>query len=370
MENANVRVRLVFNRRKNATTRVSDKPVKGAVEIEVAEGSRRKWKATGIRVYLDQWKDGMVTNHIDASDLNIRLRRLYEEAMEGVRADMGIDALSDVQMGRKDFCDWMEEQVLDRTDIAEITRNAHIRTVDYLRKSGYFHRFSDLTERNVTLWDQWLKKQLDKQSSVHGYHKRLKTYVSRAIHLGLLKESPYRFVRIPKGKSDTVKFITPEERDRVEALKLTGTLALVRDMFIFACYTGLAYCDLVRVKDCLVNESGQWKIDGCRLKTSVRYKLDVLPKALEILERYDFDLDRMSNQKCNIHLKVIQEKAHINTNLTMHVGRHTFATWALSMGVPLQVVSKMLAHTNIQTTQIYARVLQQDVAKGFDQLKN
>lgn len=110
-------------------------------------------------------------------------------------------------------------------------------------------------------------------------------------------------------------------------------------------------------------------IDGSRLKTSVRYKLKILPKAMEILSKYDFDLDRMSNQKCNIYLKAIQTIAGIKTKLTMHVGRHSFATWALKMGVPLAVVSKMLAHTDITTTMIYAKVLQTEVAAGFDKLK-
>ncbi len=341
---ATVRIRLIFNRRKIATLRTAKAPKKGSVEIEVAEGSKRKWMSTGVRVYLDQWKDGMVVNHLDAADMNIRLRRLYEEAVGCTRGNMGLAAVSEVQMGKKDFCDWMEEQVLERTDIAEVTKKAHLRTVEYLRQCGLFHRFSDLTERNITLWDQELKKRLNKQSAVHGYHKRLKTYISRAMHLGLLKESPYRFVRVPKGKSEGIKFLTTEERERVEALQLTGTLAVVRDMFIFACYTGLAYCDLVRVKDCLVQD--------------------------EILERYDFDMDRMSNQKCNMNLKAIQAMAGIKTNLSMHVGRHTFATWALKMGVALPVVSKMLAHTNIVTTQIYAKVLQTEVEKGFEKLKD
>ncbi len=364
-----VKVRLVFNRRKIATLRTAKVPKKGAVEIEVSEDGRRKWASTGVRIFLDQWKDGMVVNHIDAGDMNVHLRKLYEETISRANGNLGLTAVSNLQLAKLDFCDWMEEQIAERTDIEEITRKAHYRTVECLRQSGLFRRFSDLTERNVTLWDQQLKKRLNKQSAVHGYHKRLKTYISRAMHLGLIKESPYRFVKVPKGKSDGIKYLTPEERDRIEALELSGTLGLARDMFIFACYTGLAYCDLVRVKDCLIQDGGEWFIDGSRLKTSVKYKLTVLPKALEILERYDFDLNRLSNQKCNLNLKAVQAMAGIRTNLTMHVGRHTFATWALKMGVALPVVSKMLAHTNIVTTQIYAKVLQSEVEKGFDLLR-
>lgn len=306
-------------------------------------------------MYLDQWKNGMVMNRLDALELNARIRDTYERALVACREnDVPVGALSEVvKMGRKNFCDWMEERVMERTDITEKTRKDHLRTVDWMRETGLFNGFEDLTERNITLWDRFLKMRLNKQSAVHGYHKRLKPYISMAIHLGLLKESPYRFLRVPRGQSEGIKYITAEERERIEGLTLSGGMAVVRDMFIFACYTGLAYCDLVRVKDCLVCEDGVWYIDGRRLKTSVRYRLSILPKALEILKRYDFDLNRMSNQKCNLNLKAIQSMAGIRTKLTMHVGRHSFATWALKSGVPLPVVSKMLAHTNIVTTQIY-----------------
>ena len=359
------KVTIVFNRRKNATERIVKNPSRGSVEIQISQGRKRKWIATDVRVYLDQWKDGFVVNHIDAQDYNIKIHNLYEKALKEYQSlDSNVSL-----MFHKSFCDWMEQQIEERTDIVPSTLRAHRRTVEYLRESGYIKRFMDLTERNVTLWDQWLKRKLNKQSAVHGYHKRLKVYISRAMHLGLLKESPYRFVKVPRGKSDEIKYITVEERTRVENLQLSGSMEIVRDMFIFSCYTGLAYCDLIRVKDCLVEEDGEMVIDGSRLKTSVRYKLKILPKAMEILSKYDFDLDRMSNKKCNIYLKAIQTIAGIKTKLTMHVGRHSFATWALKMGVPLAVVSKMLAHTDITTTMIYAKVLQTEVAAGFDKLK-
>lgn len=363
------KVTIIFNRRKNATLKKDSKPVKGSVEIQITSSGKRKWTATGVRVYLDQWKDGMVVNHIDAGEMNVRIRRLYEQALNACDQDISVDALSDVHLGKKTFWEWMEEQIQDRTDVVGTTVRDHLRTVAYMREAGVFKRFSDLNERNVTLWDQWLKKRLHRQSAVYGYHKRVKTYISRAIHLGLINDTPYRFVRVPKGKTEEIKYITPEERDRVEALELTGSLETVRDMFIFSCYTGLAYCDLVRVKDLVAEEEGVKYIDGKRLKTATKFKLTLLPKALEILEKYDYDLDRMSNQKCNMNLKAIQAMAGIRTTLTMHVGRHTFATWALKKGVALPVVSKMLAHTNIQTTQIYAKVLQTEVQKGFEMLK-
>ena len=91
--------------------------------------------------------------------------------------------------------------------------------------------------------------------------------------------------------------------------------------------------------------------------------------AMEILKKYNFKLPVITNQQYNMRLKVLASYAGINKRLTSHVGRHSFATWALSSGVPLPVVSKMLGHKKISTTEIYAKVLQQDVAAGFNLLK-
>lgn len=94
-----------------------------------------------------------------------------------------------------------------------------------------------------------------------------------------------------------------------------------------------------------------------------------MPKALSILEKYEYKLPWISLQKYNILLKELAAKCGLNKRLTSHMARHTFATSALHKGVPIEVVSKMLSHSNIQTTQIYAKVLAEDVEKGFDLLE-
>lgn len=106
-----------------------------------------------------------------------------------------------------------------------------------------------------------------------------------------------------------------------------------------------------------------------RTKTGNQYTIVLLPKALAILRKYNFNLNLLSNQKCNEQLKLIAHMAKIHINLTMHVGRHTFATWALSKGVGIQVVSKMLSHADISMTEKYAQVLQSSVYEGYDLLK-
>lgn len=122
------------------------------------------------------------------------------------------------------------------------------------------------------------------------------------------------------------------------------------------------------LKGDIEEDNGEKYIFDRRQKTDTPYKVMLLPKALEILEKHNYNFS-ICNQMCNKYLKIIALKAGLNKNLTMHMGRHTFATWALRKGVRIEVVSKMLAHADIETTQIYAKVLQEEVDEGFKMLK-
>ncbi len=359
-------VKIIFDRRKKAS-----KTVNGTVEIEIYKNRKRKWMSTGVHVLSHQWKNGMVVGRMDAPDLNVVIQTKYQQVLALFdNENRDIDNITDAHWGKISFLDWLDNQIESRTDIRESTKRAHRQTAQHLRKFGKIQTFADLTTKNIALWDDKIKTHVKKQTSAHGYHKRLKPYIKKAIQLDLLAESPYRKFKVARGRSEGIKYLTEDERLRIEQLELTGATEIVRDMFIFACYTGLADCDLRKiVKEDITEEDGKKYIIDKRRKTGDRYKLMLLPRALEILEKYDYNLNMMSNQKCNMYLKLIQTLAGIKTNLTMHVGRHTFATWALKKGVRIEVVSKMLAHTNINTTQIYAKVLQEEVTKGFELLK-
>lgn len=161
------------------------------------------------------------------------------------------------------------------------------------------------------------------QASVHGYHKRLKPYIVEAIQFEKLESNPYDGMRISRGKSEGIKFLTEEERDRVEALELYGMTEKVRDMFIFSCYTGLAYSDLVKIKKSDVFRQGDdYCIRDKRMKTGMPYTIVLLPKAIAILKKYNYDLNLMSNQKCNDQLKIIANLAKLHINLTMRRPPH------------------------------------------------
>lgn len=133
----------------------------------------------------------------------------------------------------------------------------------------------------------------------------------------------------------------------------------------------MAYGDLYNFDfiNKIEKRGSKYVIADRRVKTNEDYFIVLLTPAMDILKKYDFKLPIMSNQKYNYYLKVAASFAKIDKSLTSHCARHTFAVFALNNKVPIEVVSKMLGHTNIKTTQIYAKILNSEVEKGFDALE-
>lgn len=157
-------------------------------------------------------------------------------------------------------------------------------------------------------------------------------------------------------------------------------LDLVKDIFIFCCYTGLAYADVKKLSehDLVIGIDGNRWIKTNRTKTKAKSSIPVLPTADAILDKYsshpDVNSKRvlpvLSNQKMNAYLKEIADLCGIKKNLTFHLARHTFATTVtLSNGVPIESVSKMLGHKNLQTTQHYAKILDRKVSDDMAALR-
>ena len=158
-------------------------------------------------------------------------------------------------------------------------------------------------------------------------------------------------------------------------------LGLVRDIFLFSCFSGLAYSDVKKLKRCeiVIGIDGEKWLISKRQKTDITARIPLLPQALRIVDKYENDpqciltervLPILSNQKMNAYLKEIADLCGINKNLTYHIARHTFATTVtLSNGVPIETVSKMLGHRNIKTTQHYAKILDIKISMDMKQLR-
>jgi len=156
-------------------------------------------------------------------------------------------------------------------------------------------------------------------------------------------------------------------------------LNLVRDIFVFCCYTGLAYVDVKSLKrnNIVTGIDGEPWLQTFRQKTGTPVNVPVLDYALELIKKYEdhprcetFVFPVLSNQKMNAYLKEIADLCEIDKELTFHIARHTFATTiTLSNNVPIDTVSKMLGHTSIRTTQLYAKTMEKKISGDMALLK-
>ena len=173
-------------------------------------------------------------------------------------------------------------------------------------------------------------------------------------------------------------FLSEEELKSIMEKKLENpALEAVRDIFIFSCFTGLAYIDTANLEATnIVTKNGERWIFISRHKTGVSCNIPLLEVPQKILQKYEGKskkgrlLPILSNQKMNAHLKEIADICGIKKNLTCHVARHTFATLMLNLGVSMESVSKMLGHTNIKTTMIYARLSIERIGKEMNQISD
>ncbi len=218
-------------------------------------------------------------------------------------------------------------------------------------------------------------------NTTYKYIKNLKKVINIAIKNEWLNKDPFA-----KYKSTLVEvkreYLNKEELLKLQNLKLSmPRLDIVRDLFVFSCYSGLAYIDVANLTMNNIRKGvdGNLWIITQRKKTKVPSNVPLLPKAIQLIDKYklfpakkteEHILPHLSNQKLNAYLKELADLASIDKNLTFHIARHTFATTVtLANGVPIESISSMLGHKNIRTTQIYSKVVNEKVSKDMNKLK-
>ncbi len=219
-------------------------------------------------------------------------------------------------------------------------------------------------------------------NAVMKHIQRLRKMVSLAYRLEWIDKDPFRQFKqrlTPTNRG----YLGAEELQAIEELELQcKRLKTVRDLFVFSCYTGVCYTDLMLLTEdnVIMGLDKKYWIITKRQKTHNPVKIPLLKKALDLIERYKRDpgaivnntlFPRISNQKMNAYLKEIANEAKIKKNLTFHMARHTFATTVtLTNGVPIETISKMLGHRKLTTTQIYAKVLERKVGEDMEVLRS
>jgi site-specific recombinase XerD len=191
----------------------------------------------------------------------------------------------------------------------------------------------------------------------------------------LIEKNPFNLY---SGKIKEVEtlFLTQEELERIENKDFKiDRLERVKDLFIFSCYTGYAPVDALKLtrKNIIQDTSKTLCIKANRQKTNTKANVPLLPQAIKIINKYQFEsealLPKISNQKMNAYLKEIAELVGLEKNLTWYVARHTFATTVtLGNGIKIENVSAMLGHKTIRQTQHYAKILDSSVSDDMQKL--
>ncbi|MCM1108020.1 MAG: site-specific integrase [Clostridium sp.] len=226
--------------------------------------------------------------------------------------------------------------------------------------------FTAIDRSFIDRYDLYLRTGRKLAVSTVAFHiVRLKMIVSEAITDGIITANPFAGFEVEKAKRGR-RHLSSDELQRLMTTPLhESRLYLVRDLFLFSCYTGIPYGDLCLLteENLEAAEDGTVWIKSSRKKTKVDYEIPLLEIPLRIIEKYRGVasggklLPMYSNSTLNLHLKRIAEICGIECRLVFHCGRHTYATEVtLAHGVPLETVSRMLGHNRITTTQIYAKV--------------
>jgi site-specific recombinase XerD len=205
------------------------------------------------------------------------------------------------------------------------------------------------------------------------YMQFFKHLIIVAMKLDWIDKNPFSEYKIQIKKTDR-GYLTQDEVELLMQQKFESKrLERVRDIFVFCCFTGLSYIDVKNLTSDHIRTSfdGKLWIMGKRGKTDVGYNVPLLDIPKMILEKYRDTLPDgcllpvVNNQNTNAYLKEIGKLCGIKKKLSFHLSRHTFATLTLSRGVSIESVSRMLGHTNIQTTQIYARITDQKISNDM-----
>lgn len=210
---------------------------------------------------------------------------------------------------------------------------------------------------------------------------RFRKMVNMAIALEWLSKDPFASFKKHFDKVER-QALTPKEMEHISKKEFKiERLRNVRDMFLFSCYTGLSYIDLAELQpdNVVKGIDGEAWLKTSRTKTNTTVNVPLLPAAYELIELYSNHptavekgtiFPVISNQRMNGYLKEIADICGVTKRLTFHIARHTFATTiTLSNGVPIESVSKMLGHTTIRTTQIYAKVIENKLSEDMGRLK-
>lgn len=393
---------VLFYLKKSKKNKVGEAPIYLRITVngQRAEMSIKRnanpniWDERSQRLKGRSEKIRLVNNYIDEVENN--LNRVYNIAIQENQM-ISAESLKNMLNGNnkknkmlipvfEEFNRLMDQEKGEKYATKTIARYVH--ALSHIKKFLRLeYSLSDielikLDHKFMRKFDIYLQTECKYHSNtVTKYLKILKTLVHSAVAFGYMDRNPFQ------GYSTTYKesnrqFLTAEEINIIESQIIPNErLERVRDVFVFICYTGISYADLLQLTSDNITKdiNGRNRLTYYRIKTKVRASIPLLSPAQNILDKYKNTPEcivmnkifpTISNQKFNDYLREIATICKINKPLTAHIGRHSFATTiTLTNGVPIETVSKMLGHSSLKTTQIYSKVVDTKIAEDMDKVQ-
>lgn len=318
------------------------KGAEGPLEVRVTINRKPYYINTGVRVRERQWAFDKIVNHSQADELNKRLAILLGKIM--AKVNIAIDTHTDIDIAQirrevwsgdndQALIDWLNDEV-KVLSVKDGTRKHYRTLVTRMREFGKMLSWKDVTVDNIYNWDAWLHELSGNngkitQSGVWNYHRYLKYLLNRAMRVGKLTSNPYTTLRgeFSRGDSENTEYLTEEEMRKILDFSPTpGTwMERAKDLFVFQMYTGMAYSDTQAFDiSNYKNVNGRWEIVGRRIKTGEPFVNVLLPPVVEVLEKYNIQVPKISNTVYNRELKIIGKELGISTKMHTHLARHTF----------------------------------------------
>lgn len=379
------KIKFIFDRKK-----VSDKRHKGVIELRIYYNGMQKYISTGFSVYPSEWSDGeTVKGCPEAMEINMNLAEIKKKVIRVINEMLENDCfdINEIQNRTRGkavdmtFIQYVFKRIQER-NVKDNTLKAYGVFYSKLCEYGKINTFNDLTQKNIMDFDAWLHnytwtekdkrlreiKRKYSQATIGSFHKNLKAFIADAVIDGYALSNPYvsARIKIDKGGTRIDDYLTPEEIEKIRRAEMpTRSLSEAKDLFLIQCDTGLSFADLMTFNFEKCRNASDFDVfSDYRVKTGVLYTFVLTPKAKEILEKYDFCVPKLPNQKYNVKLKLVADAAGLDKSISSHDGRRSCGTLLLNAGVPIAVVSRILGHSSIkQTEQAYAKLMDETIAE-------
>ncbi len=381
----------VFNRKKQL-----NRFGKASIELCLYQNRNRRYISTGIQIYPNQWdekKQEINKKHNDAEMLNFQIREQIsgfekskiEHSIKGKKFSISSISSKKILYDKNSFIEFVREEVKNDQTLGFKTKQSHTNTINKLLEfNGEADiKFDDVTYTFVDNFLNHLRKNNLAINTVHKLHKNIKKYIDVAIKKGFYDlPNPCKEIKV-KSEQKKRDVITLGEMKKIENLDLSkfeANISIVRDMFLFSCYTGLRISDATNLKTEFVKkEKGGYELDFITIKVNKRAQIPLyslfrkekakLSSPEVILKKYynkknEFLFPKLTEPFINRHIKVIATEAKIEVKVTFHTARHSFGTY-LASKIPLPQLMTLMQHSDIKTTMMYVNMNQDLVKQGL-----